>query len=233
MAIHYFLWNGVDSRNKHIRVPNRIPVIRPEERVKRITIPGRSGELTETEGTDIYESYIQTIPITIEGAANIQAAEAWLRGAGKVTFDSQSGLEQDARVYGSFELSKHSRNRDKWHGNIQFYCNPIKRDRTESVVTVTTSGTGLNNPGDMVAYPLIKITGSGLVTVGAGGNILTIPECQSGWIIDSENEWILSGTTPQEKACTGAFPILKTGANTVTFTGSVTKLEITPRFRYL
>ena len=233
MAIHYFLWNGTDSRNKHIRVHDRIPVIRPEERLKQITIPGRSGDLTETEGENVYNSYIQTVPISIEGAANIQAAETWLRGAGKVTFDSQSTLEQEARIYGSIQLDKRSRNRDRWRGNIQFYCNPVKRSRTESTVTVTTSGTSLSNPGDMTAYPLIKITGSGLVTVSAGGNTITIPECQSGWIIDSENEWILSGTTPQEKACSGKFPILKVGSNTVTFTGSITKLEITPRFRYL
>jgi phage-related protein len=33
--------------------------------------------------------------------------------------------------------------------------------------------------------------------------------------------------------CSGDFPILKAGETTVAFTGSVTKLVITPRFRYL
>ena len=233
MAIHYFIWKGTDSRNMHIRVPNAFPVIWPEERVEQVIIPGRSGNLTETEGEDIYESYIQTAEIAIDGAENIRAAEQWLRGSGQVTFDCQSGLEQTARVYGSIQMGKHSRNRDKWRGNIQFYCQPVKRDRTESGVNVTSSGTTVNNPGDMTAYPLIKITGSGQITVSSGGNTLTIPECETGWVIDSENEWILDGTTPQEKACSGKFPILKTGNNTILFTGNVTKLEITPRFRYL
>ena len=233
MAIHYFTWNGTDSRNKHIRVPNRIPIIKPEERVQQVVIPGRSGDLTETEGEDIYNSYIQTVDISVDGLANVHDAEAWLKGAGKVTFDCQPTMEQEARIIGSVNLERHSRNVDRWKGTVQFYCSPTKRSTTEQTVTVTTSGTALNNPGDMTAFPLITITGSGLITVGCGGNILTIPECVSGWKIDSENQWILQGTTPQEKACSGAFPILKKGANTVTFTGSITKLEIVPRFRYL
>lgn len=233
MAIHYFKWNGVSSSTKHIRVPNRIEIIRPEERVKRITIPGRTGELTETEGDDIYNGYIQTVDISIDGLANVHEAEAWLTGAGKVTFDCQPGFEQNARITGSLSLQKHSRNVDRWKGSVQFYCDPIKYDTTETVQTVTTSGTTISNPGDMVAYPKIKITGSGAVTVGCGGNILTIPDCTNGWIIDSENEWILSGSTPVEKACSGAFPILKKGSNTLTFTGSITKLEVEKRIRYL
>ena len=231
--IHYFLWNGADSRNKNIRVQSRIEITKPEERVQRVTIPGRSGEMTLTEGEDIYNSYIVTVEIGIDGLANVRAAEKWLTGAGKVTFDNQPTLEQEARIYGSLGLRKHSRNVDRWKGSVQFYCSPIKRLKTETAVTVTSSGTTISNDGDITSFPKIKITGSGLVTVGCGGNILTIPECVSGWVIDSENQWILNGNTPVEKACSGAFPILKTGSNTVTFTGSVTKLEIEPRIRYL
>ena len=233
MAIHYFIWNGTNSLNKHIRVPNRIPVIRPEERQEQITIPGRSGELIQTEGDEVYNSYIHTVDISIDGAENIRAAENWLKGGGKVTFDSQPTLEQDARVYGSISLGKHSRNIDRWKGTGQFYCSPIKRAINEQTITVTTSGTTINNPGDMTAYPLIEITGSGAITVKIGLKTLSIPECVSGWVIDSENEWILSGNTPQGNVCSGQFPVLEKGENTITFTGNITSLLITPRFRYL
>ena len=234
MAVRYwFKWNGVRSDNKHIVINEAPKIIRPEERIQHVTIPGRSGELTLTEGDDIFQGYIQTISIAVNGVSNVPTVENWLKGAGVLTMSSQSGMQQKARVIGAVQLQKHSRNLDWWEGDVQFYCEPVKYATNEQAVTITTSGTSLSNPGDMVAYPLIKITGSGLVTVAAGGNTLTIPECTSGWIIDSENEWILSGTTPQEKACSGKFPILKVGSNAVTFTGSITKLEITPRFRYL
>ncbi len=116
---------------------------------------------------------------------------------------------------------------------MQFYCSPIKRNPAEEDIEITSSGATVTNPGDMTAFPLIEVIGNGAVTVSAGGNVLTIPELTSGWVIDSENGWILNGTTPLMGVCSGKFPVLKTGDTTVAFTGSVTQLVITPRFRYL
>ena len=234
MAVRYwFKWNGTRSDDRNIVLNAAPQIIKPEERIKHVTIPGRSGDLTLTEGDTVFQSYIQTVSIAVKMAAQVPVVENWLHGDGTLILSSQPGLEQKARVIGAVTLEKHSRNLDWWTGDVQFYCDPIKRDINEQTVQVTTSGTGINNPGDMTAYPLIEITGSGLVTVKCGGNTLTIPECVSGWVIDSENEWILQGNTPQGNVCSGAFPILQKGANTITFTGSITKLMVTPRYRYL
>ena len=56
MADRYFIWNGVNSSTKHIIMNDRAPIIRPEERVNHVTIPGRMGELTQVEGEDIFSS---------------------------------------------------------------------------------------------------------------------------------------------------------------------------------
>lgn len=235
MATRYwFKWNGTRSDAQNIILNAAPQIVKPEERVQHVTIPGRSGDLTVTEGEQVWNSYIQTIGIAVHGAANVPAAENWLKGAGTVTFSSQPGLEQAARVIGAVTLEKHSRGLDWWEGDVQFYCDPIKHDVTETQITVTTSGTSISNPGDMVALPLIKITGSGAITIICGGKTMAIPDCTSGWVIDSENEWILNGSgVPQMNVCTGDFPVLNVGNNAITYTGSVTKLEITPRFRYL
>ena len=233
MARYWFKWNGVSSATKGIIMNAAPQIVKPEERVSHVTIPGRAGDLTVTEGDDIYESYIQTIGVGVSSAAQVSVVENWLKGNGKLILSSQPSLEQQARVIGAVTLDKHSRNSAWWTGDIQFYCEPIKHDVSESVVDITSSGTTLNNPGDMTAYPLITVIGSGAITVTAGGKTLSIPDCTSGWVIDSENEWILSGTTPQGNVCSGSFPVLTKGANTVSWTGSVTKLTITPRFRYL
>ena len=209
-----------------------MPVIKPEERVQHITIPGRAGELTVTEGDDIYQSYIQTVPIVINGMENVQDVESWLTGDGEVTFSSQPLLKQRARVIGAVTLDKHSRNLGWWEGDVQFYCDPIKHLVTENQITLSTSGSTVTNPGDMTAFPKIAITGSGIVTIKAGGKTLTIPECVNGWVVDSENGWILQSGVPKMNACSGEFPVLNPGDNTVTFTGA-TALTITPNWRYL
>lgn len=230
--IYSFTWNGTNCRTKGIRLQSMPEIIKPEERVDHVVIPGRCGEMTLTEGEDIYNSYIQTIPLIVDNKADVKAAEAWLRGNGEVTFCCEPDKKQRARVINAVTFTKHSKNSNWWEAEVQFYCDPIKRMVTENAIEVTTSGTAVNNTGDLRGYPLIAITGSGIVTVSSGGKTLTIPECVNGWVIDCENEWILQGNTPQANACTGNFPIFNPGNNAVTFTGA-TKLTITPKWRYL
>lgn len=230
---YWFKWNGVRSDERNIVINEAPQIIKPEERIQHVTIPGRSGELTLTEGNDIFSGYIQTVGIAVESAAYVPTVENWLKGAGVLTMSSQSGLEQNARVIGAVQMQKHSRNLDWWEGDVQFYCEPVKHAVDEQPISVTTSGATINNPGDMIAFPRIEITGSGTVTVMIGSRTLTIPNCVSGWVIDSENEWILQGSVPQGNVCSGDFPILEKGTNTITYTGSVTKLLVTPNIRYL
>ena len=227
-----FTFKNINSRNKGIRLQSMPQIIRPEERVDHVTIPGRSGEMTLTQGNDIFNSYIQTIPLIIDNAADVKAAEKWLRGDGWVTFSCEPERKQKARVINAVTFEKHSRNSSWWEAEVQFYCDPIKHAASEDAIEVTTSGTTVNNPGDMRGYPKIAITGSGAVTVASGGATLTIPNCVSGWVIDCENEWILAGNIPQVNACSGNFPIFNPGNNAVTFTGA-TKLTIEPAWRYL
>lgn len=233
MATRYwFKWNDTRSDDKHIVLNEAPKIVRPEERIDHVTIPGRSGDMTLTEGEDIYQSYIQALSIAVNGAANVRGVEAWLVGPGTLTLSSQPDLVQNARVIGAVELRKHSRNLDWWEGDVQFYCEPVKHAVNEQTITVATSGAEIANPGDMIAFPRIEITGSGAVTLTIGGRTLVIPECVSGWVVDSENEWILQGNVPQGNVCSGNFPVLEKGTNYVTYTGAVTSLLITPNYRY-
>lgn len=231
---YWFEWNGVDCRTKGIRLQSMPEIQRPEERVSHVVIPGRAGELTQTEGADIYNSYIQTIPLIIDNAADVSAAERWLRGDGYVTFSSQQNLKQRARVINAVTFTKHSRNSSWWEGQVQFYCEPLKEQKSETAVEVTESGTVVSNPGDVESRPRITITGSGNVTIRIGSNSISITGSESGWVIDSDMQWVLNASgTPQMGVYTGNFPVMAPGNNTIQFTGSITKLTIEGRWRYL
>ena len=232
--IYYFNWNGVSCRAKGIRMQSMPTVIRPEERVNHIVIPGRTGELTQLEGEHIYNSYIQAIPIAVNTENAVREAEAWLQGDGYVTFSSQPDLKQRARVINAVTFRKHSRNSEWWEAEVQFYCEPLKEAvETEEDIEVTSSGATVTNPGDVDALPRIEITGSGDITIQMGGNAMILTGVTSGMVVDSDTEWVLKNGVPQQGVYTGKFPVLKQGDNTVAFTGSVTKLTITPRWRYL
>ena len=217
----------------HILFNERVPIVRPEERVEHIVIPGRSGELTQVEGEDIFNSYIQTVTLTVEGLANVPAAETWLKGDGYVTFDTQPALRQKARIINAVTFQRHSKNANYYTGDVQFYCEPIKRALTDTDIEVTSSGTTLTNPGTLPAFPEIQMEGSGEVSISIDGKTLIIPDLTSGWTADCENQWICLNGVPQFGAWQGEFPQIPVGESTILFTGSITKLTITPHWRYM
>ena len=229
----YFIWKNINCLNMHTHLRTAPSIIRPEERTEQITIPGRSGQLTLTEGEDVFESYIQTVNLTVIGAEHVREVEKWLAGAGEVTFSPQPNLKQNARVIGAVTLERISRNMDRWSGDVQFYCDPIKHLRESQDITLTEYGAAIMNPGDLAAKPMITITGSGAVTLRIGGNVLNIPECENGWMVDSLNEWIIADGVPIENACSGTFPVIPTGESIIQWTGNVTSLTISPEWRFL
>ena len=237
MALSYFIWNGIDCRNMGVKLSGPVPIIRPEERVQHVEIPGRSGDLTELEGEQIYNSYIQTATIMVPGGYRVRDIYNWLKGSGYITFHGEPDRKQKARIVGAITLNKHSRNLDWWVGEVQFYCQPLKENLTEDTVTVTSSGSAVMNTGDVESRPKITAKASGSsMTITIGGKSLTITGLTSGseYIIDSEIMEVTNAnrTALLTKDSVGSFPMLAPGSNTVTGSGW-SKLVIDRRERFL
>ena len=242
MAQSYFIWNGADCRSKGITMLGAAPIVRPEERVKHVQIPGRSGDVTETEGSNIYNSYIQTVSISVRGGYRVREVYRWLRGSGFVTFSGEPDRKQSARVIGAITLNRVSRNMDQWSGEVQFYCQPLKQLLNEPKVTISSSGTSVRNNGDVICSPMWKITvssGKTSITLSAGGNTIAVtglPDVYPPYVlyIDSETMEVLNNSRTELLTVnsTGDFPVLAPGANTVTGS-NWSSVEIEKRERYL
>mgnify|MGYP002515638179 CR=1 FL=1 len=236
MAQSYFVWKDTDSRNMGIIMRQAAPIIRPEERVQHVTIPGMSGDLTEIEGENIYNSYIQTVEISVKSAARVPAVYKWLRGSGYVTFSGEPDRRQPARIIGAITLNKHSYNLDWWEGEVQFYCQPLKELLEEAVLTITAAGT-VQNLGDVASRPRILATASGTeMTITVNSQVLTITGLTSGksYIIDSEIMDVLNAdeTEVLTALSEGDFPVLEQGDNIIGGSGW-SSLRIERRERYL
>ena len=233
----FFVWNGKDCRSMGVTLRNPVPIVRPEERVQHVEIPGRSGDLTFTEGENIYNSYIQTAEITVKGGFRVREVYRWLRGSGYVTFHGEPDRRQKARIIGAVTLNRISRNMDKWAGEIQFYCQPLKELLQAKTDEITSSGTAIFNGGDVTEKPKIKMTASGTsAVISIGGNTILMTGLTSGvnYVLDSEvQEMItLTGGTSVTNLTVGDFPIIPVGSQTVTGSGW-SKLEIERRERFL
>ena len=223
MGQSYFIWKGINCLQMGCRMTGPLPIIRPEERAEHTQIPGRPGDLTVTEGTDVFNSYIHTASIVVEGWSNVRKVYDWLRGAGYLTTSSEPDRRQQARIIGAVTLEKASRNLDFWTGEVQFYCQPLKELITPAAVTAAPNGAVIN-AGDVTAKPIWTVTPSGAtVKLKAGGKELTVTGCTSGTqiIINSDVMEVtnLAGSVSLTKNASGEFPVLLPGSNTLTGSG--------------
>ena len=237
MPQSYFIWNGKDCRSMGIIMRGPAAIVRPEERVQHVEIPGRSGDLTELEGENIYNSYIQTVSFSVRGGFRVREVYKWLRGAGYVTFSGEPDRKQEARIIGAITLNKVSRNLDNWAGEVQFYCQPLKQKMQEEKQTVTAVNTAVINAGDVIARPLLKVTcNAASCTVTIGGKSITMTDLTSGtkfWLDCDAMIATNEAKTADWTAWTvGDFPQLLPGSNAVGGSGW-SSIEITKRERFL
>lgn len=240
MGQYYFVWNGMDCRANGVTLSGPVPIIRPEERVRHVEIPGESGDLTQLESDEndpIYNSYIQTVNFNVRGWFHVREINKWLRGSGFITFHGEPDRRQAARIIGAITMSKYSRHSEWWTGSAQIYCQPLKELLQEPEVTITTSGSTLINAGDVPAKPKIIATASSTsMTITVGDQTLTLTGITSGddYIIDSRICEVLNDDASEVLTAdsSGPFPKLMPGSNTITGTGW-SKLVIDRRQRFI
>lgn len=237
MPQSYFIWNNKDCRSMGIIMRGPAAIVRPEERVQHVEIPGRSGDLTELEGENIYNSYIQTVSFSVRGGFRVREVYKWLRGSGYVTFSGEPDRKQAARIIGAITLNRVSRNLDNWAGEVQFYCQPLKQKMQEEKQTVTAVNTAVINAGDVIARPLMKVTcNAASCTVTIGGKSITMTDLTGGtkfWLDCDAMIATNEAKTADWTAWTvGDFPQLLPGSNAVGGSGW-SSIEITKRERFL
>ena len=229
----YFLWNGVDCRTYGIHVTEQPPITIPLERSTQTNVPGRPGSLTQLEGEDVYDDMILTATCFISDPAQIPAIAAWLKGSGTVTFANRTGGYYKARIVNQIPFEKILRGNQNCSFSVNFRCFPFWYAENVPNTTVTTSGQFVTNPGSVYSEPRITVYGSGDITLIIGTTIVELSDVSSSIVIDSALQEAYKGSTLQNEKMSGDFPVLKPGANAISWNGNVTKLTIVPNWRYL
>ena len=229
----YFIWNGVDCRTKGIHVSELPPITIPLERSKQTNVPGRPGSLTQLEGDDVYDDMILTATCFIADPAQIPAIAAWLKGKGTVTFANRTGGHYNARIANQIPFEKVLRGNPHCSFAVNFRCYPFWYQDNVSDVTITTSGDTITNPGSVYSEPLITVYGSGNITLMVGTTIVELTNVSSSIVLDCALKEAYKGTTLMNDHMSGDFPVLKPGLNAVSWSGNVTSVVISPRWRFL
>lgn len=209
------------------------PLTLPAERVTFTDVPGRSGSLTTLEGEDVYEDVVLTAQCFIQSGARVPEIAAWLRGSGTVTFANRPGGFYHARVVNQIPFEKILRGNPHLAFAVNFRCKPFWYLEAVASIILTQSGSFISNPGSVHAEPVITVYGSGNITLMVGMTITELEGIAGNITLDTPLMEAYSGTTSMNSAMSGDFPVLLPGRNAVSWTGSVTKIEIRPNWRYL
>lgn len=213
------------------------PIIRPAERLKYISIPGRSGALIQKEGEEgdpIFDPYTRTMEISNARGGSIDQLRRWLTGEGEMIVGNEPRFKYFVALQAEFQADKLLRG--IWGGPLQMYTQPLKAAATPPAdLALSASGASVRNPGDVPAQPLLRVTAAGgAATLTLGGKTLAFSDVPTALSIDCAAQWILDGQGRRLiNVASGEFGKLPVGASQITWTGGISAVTVTPRWRYL
>jgi phage-related protein len=232
----WFSYKNIHSDSMGLIVDTYPPISRPERRIETIKVPGRHGELTLQTGPAVYEAYVREIRCVIPPDADVPALTAWLTGRGDLIVGNEPDYVYDARAVSEIYFEKIIRERNWREVDIAFLCQPLKRlVTTEADIVLTSSGGTVINPGHVESRPLIKVEGSGDITLMVSGVITVITGLTEPILIDSDLGMAtnVGRTINMSALVSGEWPRIGVGSKTISWSGAVTKVTVTPRWRWL
>ena len=232
-----FTFGGKDSiQDFGIYVASRPHLLSPERRVTYIDVPWMDSRLRRDEGT--YGDITLSVECSFLGdpISKISAVKGWLLGAGQadLTFSHIPGRKYLAQVVNSIDFEIVLKIAS--HFVIAFNCQPFQYATENSPITVSESTT-LTNPGTVKALPNIKVIGSGSGSLTVNGQSVSFSDIDGSVFLNSELQETYKDTgtalVSKNSTKTGDYPVLLSGDNTISFSGGITSLEITPNWRWL
>ena len=200
-------------------------------------VKGRDGTLHVNEGFDSFD-IMATIVLINATASKRQTVNAWADGTGKLILSDDTTKAYRARVLREIVWTRDLGNGGFYDiAKITFTCDPFMYEAVDTVLQYTANAT-LVNPGSAEALPLIKVEGSGDASFAIDGETISISGMTSGVpvYIDCETGYVYTEQGATEM--TGEIPVLRMTpsiANPITITlgSGVTKLTITPHWRWV
>ncbi|MBU3112008.1 phage tail family protein [Clostridium lacusfryxellense] len=118
--------------------------------------------------------------------------------------------------------------------NVDFVFEPFKADLEETLYTITSNNFSFEYFGNAPAESLIKIYGNGNIQITINGETMQISNVVNYVEIDSNLLQVRNlDSTSKDDDTLGNFNMFEKGTNTISYTGSVTKImvEYTTKYR--
>ena len=212
-------------------------------RGSKVNLPGRDGFLLVPEG---YQEITVKVDLAVPDNADLPAAMGWLMGSGDLVFGDFPTKAYQATVMTVTPLQSITTRLEGQKFTVTFTCQPFLHLVNEAQI-ILTSGYVFNGQGDVNAMPLIEVEGSGsqtlmingrsmLLTLTAGTPLYIDNDAGTAYTVDGdalvfagervnvEDDWF--ELYPESD------PVDTSGWNNISFTSGITKVTLTPRWRF-
>lgn len=234
------LWisfGGSLSTDKHLKVlsfPNRIGAA---ERGEAVEVLGRDGDLWVSDNSR--KPILLPFVFRMKRGATRTEVSNWLNGNGILVLSDDPKYFYRARVNGDVEFSRFVRNGEIWDVvNVEFSCFPFKYslEGTQPLNDITEP-TFIENPGNVSAKPTITIYGNGNITLMIGRYSILASGVSEYITIDLDAMMAFKNDVNMSTKITivndnDEWPEMLPGPNTINWTGNVSKISITPYWRW-
>lgn len=229
----YLIYNGVSSKDYGLYLTGSGVYNAPERDIDTVEIPGRNGSLTIDNGryknvTQSYEAFIHK-----NFAKNAEGVRAWLLSATgyhrlEDTYDPEHF--RLARFVGPLEFTVRALCAGA-ETQLLFDCDPRRFLKSGEATVEVTGATTINNQTLFEALPLLAVYGSGAGSITVSGELISISSIDEYITLDCEQQNAYKGTENKNATVSlTEFPVLRPGENTISISGGVSRIEITPRW---
>ena len=235
----YIIINGQSSMEVNgLLISSLPPITKPQMRVTAEEIDGRDGDIVTELG---FSAYDKPVEIGLHGEFDIDEIIDFFNQSGKVTFSNEPDKYYNFAQYNAIDFEKLIRFKT---AKADFHVQPFKFSLNESEKefdfssSATSGELSIRNNGNYPSRPQITLTGSGIINLSLNGaQVMVIDMSENPVIILDATEMnaYAPDTALMNRKVTGNYDnlVLKVGKNTISYTGTVTKIAINNYSRWL
>lgn len=230
------IWAGTSNKDVGMVIEHYPSVVFPERDQVIQEVPGRNGSVVLANGS--FKNYEQQYSAFLD-SKNIGGLEQvmpkvvdWLLGhEGYQRLEDSYFPDFYRMAFYSGGTSFINMFNEYGEGTLTFNCAPEKYYKTGEWPITLSKNQVLLNPSSFAANPLIVVTGSGSGTLTFNSNSITISNIGTSVTIDVKLHKAYNGTTNRNNTITGSYENMRLGkSTTITWSGGVTGVELTPRW---
>lgn len=234
----YIILNGVNSNTvTGLLISVLPPITKPKQRTTVEEIDGRDGDIVTTLG---YSAYDKEVEIGLYGDFDIDDVITFFNGSGTVTFSNEPDKYYNYQILDQIDYEKLIRFKT---AKIKMHVQPFKYSAVEGTRTFTITTQDeitINNSGNYVSKPVITINGTGTINLEVNGYevlVIELGDSANQVTIDTANMEAYNQNTGQlmNRDVTGDYDnlYLNAGSNKISWTGTITQIQITNYSRWL